>query len=941
MPSFKIGQKWISNAEPELAMGRVIQIEDRRVSIFFDLVAEDRTYAVNQAPLSRVKFSPGDEISTHDGISIIISSVSESDDLFVYHGEYAGTSTAVIETELDPNVRFSKPEDRLFTSQFDKNSSFHLRVLTRQQIAARADSAVQGLVGPRIGLIPHQLYIASEVANRFAPRVLLADEVGLGKTIEAGLILHQQLQTGRADRVLIIVPEALTFQWFVEIIRHFNLQFTILDEARCMDIVSDMSTAEELEFLDEFEGSPELSANPFEAQQLMICSIDLFTESPDRLEQALEADWDLVIVDEAHHLAYEENQVSREYQIVEQLSAQTAGLLLLTATPEQLGKLGHFARLRLLDPDRFSSYEDYLSEEQQFGTIAEAATQLIDQAEDADAARETIKQLVNQDGDDDSLIRALLDRHGTGRVLFRNVRAGIEGFADRIALPEPLDKPAAYDTNLYPEERLEDWTDVDPRIAWLTELLLDYPSEKFLLIGRKKDTILALETALNSLVPIRTTVFHEGLDLVARDRAANYFADTDQGAQIMLCSEIGSEGRNFQFASHLVLFDLPLSPDLTEQRIGRLDRIGQRYDVKLHIPYFINTESDQLLKIFADGFDLFTKPNPIAQNLFNEMNFPLANIEQELPKIKINNQAALEQLQSGRDRLLEINSFNEEIANELVDGIIEQDLDRGLEQYMEASFDHFGLESEDLGQKVMLLKPTESVTRNDSVSAETMGHFHYPELPEEGVRYTYHRETAQTREDVQFLTWESPLVSQAIDAVTSDFDGNSTMIVVKHPSLQAGTLLLETMSVVDCPAQRRLNADRYMPPKVLRHLIAPSLNDVTAKLAYDSMAEHTVKVPRGTYKKVMESQADGIKNMLERARNIAESQLSDLIEQAKADMHLELGQEIDRLSELQKVNHNIRDEEIQYFKDNRDELVIVLDNTKVRLDAIRIIVATG
>ena len=939
MPVFKIGQKWISNAEPELAMGQVIRIEDRRVSVYFDLVGEDRTYAVHQAPLSRVKFSPGDEVFTQDDIQIVITSVSETDDMFVYHGEYDGTSTAVIETELDPNVRFSKPEDRLFTSQFDKNSSYHLRVLTRQQIAARAHSAVQGLVGPRIGLIPHQLYIASEVANRFAPRVLLADEVGLGKTIEAGLILHQQLQTGRAERALIIVPDALTFQWFVEMIRHFNLQFTILDEERCMDIISDMTPAEELDLMEDLEESFEFTANPFDAQQLMICSINLFKDNPDRLEQALDADWDLVIVDEAHHLRFEEDDVSIEYQIVEQLSAVTKGLLLLTATPEQLGKLGHFARLRLLDPDRFNSYQDYLDEEANFAGIAEAASSLIEARSDAAEAREKIIDLVGQTGEDEALLRALLDRHGTGRVLFRNVRAGIEGFADRIPVPAPLPLPAAYGSELYPEEKLEDWTDVDPRVDWVIELLETNQDSKFLLIGRKRETILALEKALNAKVAIRTTVFHEGLDLIARDRAANYFADTEMGAQIMLCSEIGSEGRNFQFASHLILFDLPESPDLLEQRIGRLDRIGQRYDVKLHIPYFEGTQSEHLFKLFNDGFNLFTVPNPVAQNLYD--NLPESEKEFDLVEIQNQNRDALDQLQRGRDRLLELNSFNETKANELVDGIIDQDLDRALESYMEASFDHFGLESEDIGQKVVLLKATEGVARNDSVSAETMGHFHYPELPDEGIRFTYHRETAQTREDVQFLTWESPLVEQAIDAVTSDFAGNSTMIVVKHPSLKAGTLLLETMSVVDCPAAKQLMVDRYLPPKLIRHLIAPSLNDVTAKLRYDSMAEYIVKVPGATYKKVMESQTDGIKSMLDRAKQLAAEQLQTLIETAKQKAETEIGEEIQRLSALKAVNSNIRAEEVSFLENQLEQVLGVLDKTQVRLDAMRVIVATA
>ncbi len=936
MQAFKIGQKWISNAEPELAMGRVISIQDRRVSIFFDLVGEDRTYAMNQAPLSRVKFSPGDEVSTQDGVTLVVDAVTESDDLFIYHGQYSGTSTAIIETDLDPNVRFSKPEDRLFTAQFDSNSSYHLRVLTRQQIAERANSPVQGLVGPRIGLIAHQLYIANEVANRFAPRVLLADEVGLGKTIEAGLILHQQLQTGRAERVLIIVPEALTFQWFVEMIRHFNLQFTMLDEARCQDIASDMSPAEG----DESGLEALLSSNPFEAQQLMICSIDLFTQSELRLVEALEADWDLIIVDEAHHLHFEANNPSIEYQVVEQLSRHTAGLLLLTATPEQLGKEGHFARLRLLDPDRFSSFDAYLKEEGEFSNIAEAANNLLDQTDAADQARDTIKQLVGQDGSDAELIRALLDRHGTGRVLFRNVRAGIEGFAERVSLPVALKKPVAYEATMYPEEAHDDWVDVDPRVDWLLDLLTQHPDRKFLLIGRKRETILALEAKLNSLSPARTTTFHEAMDLVARDRAANYFADSD-GAQIMLCSEIGSEGRNFQFASHLVLFDLPLSPDLLEQRIGRLDRIGQRYDVQIHIPYFQDTESEQVFRIFEEGFNLFQAPNPIAQSLFDQLELPLSNLDDELPKIQADNRAALAELQTGRDRLLELNSFNEEKAMALIDGILDQDLDRTLEHYMEASFDHFGLESEDLGQRIQLLKPTESSQRNDAISAETMGYYYYPELPEEGIRFTYHRETAQSREDVQFLTWESPLVAQAIDAVTSDFAGNSTMVVVKHPALKPGTLLLETVSVVDCPASKKLGIDRFLPPRVLRHLIAPSLNNVSEKLAYDSMAEYVVKVPKATYKKVLDSQVDGIKNMLNRAKEIANDELEALVEIARTEARSRLTEEITRLESLRKVNSNIREEEITYLRLRQDEVMAVLGRAKIRLDAIRIIVATG
>lgn len=106
-----------------------------------------------------------------------------------------------------------------------------------------------------------------------------------------------------------------------------------------------------------------------------------------------------------------------------------------------------------------------------------------------------------------------------------------------------------------------------------------------LVICAKADTALQLEQMLREREAIRAAVFHEGLSIIERDRAAAYFASEEEGAQVLLCSEIGSEGRNFQFASQLVMFDLPFNPDLLEQRIGRLDRIGQMHDIQIMVPY--------------------------------------------------------------------------------------------------------------------------------------------------------------------------------------------------------------------------------------------------------------------------------------------------------------------------------------------------------------------
>src|SRR5699024_6490087 len=131
-----------------------------------------------------------------------------------------------------------------------------------------------GLAGPKIELIPHQLYIADEVSRRHAPRVLLADEVGLGKTIEAGLILHRLLLAGRVERALLLVPDSLTHQWLVELLRRFSLEVTLLDEQQSLAQAGD---------------------NPFDSGQLVLASQDWLFANPHRQRQAEACRWDLMI----------------------------------------------------------------------------------------------------------------------------------------------------------------------------------------------------------------------------------------------------------------------------------------------------------------------------------------------------------------------------------------------------------------------------------------------------------------------------------------------------------------------------------------------------------------------------------------------------------------------------------------------------------------------
>ena len=227
MDTFQIGQRWISEMEPELGLGVITEIERQTVRICFPAADCERNYAIGSAPIRRVRFSPGDTVKAKSGTSFIVERIEEKEGRRVYFGE----GMALPENNLFDALNFSTPKDRLLSGFLDDNRDFDLRYRTLQFYSRMRQSPVRGFIGGRISLIPHQLYVAAETARRALLRVLLSDEVGLGKTIEACLILHRLLLSGRIGRVLLLVPESLVHQWFVELLRKFNLFFRLIDES--------------------------------------------------------------------------------------------------------------------------------------------------------------------------------------------------------------------------------------------------------------------------------------------------------------------------------------------------------------------------------------------------------------------------------------------------------------------------------------------------------------------------------------------------------------------------------------------------------------------------------------------------------------------------------------------------------------------------------------
>ena len=943
---YQPGQRWISDSEAELGLGTILAQDGRLLTVLYPATGDTRQYALRSAPLTRVRFSPGDQITHFEGWKLTVREVETVEGLLVYHGLDPQNQPRVLpETQLSNFIQFRLASDRLFAGQIDPLSWFSLRYNTLQHTSKQLLSPLWGLGGVRAQPIAHQLHIAREVADRSAPRVLLADEVGLGKTIEAGLVIHRQLLSGRAKRVLILVPENLQHQWLVEMRRRFNLQVALFDADRFIE--SDAS-------------------NPFEDAQLALVALEWLVDDEKAQDALFAAGWDLMVVDEAHHLVWHETQASREYALVEQLAEVIPGVLLLTATPEQLGQDSHFARLRLLDPNRFHDLAAFRAESANYKPVAEAVQELLDEGRLSPASHATIHDFLGAEGDalltavsdgdaqaSARLIRELLDRHGTGRVLFRNTRAAIQGFPERQLHPYPLPNPDEYQAlpageraELYPEVAFQAqsdgsdegrWWRFDPRVEWLIDTLKMLKRTKVLVICAHAETAMDLEDALRVRSGIPATVFHEGMNILERDRAAAYFADEEFGAQVLICSEIGSEGRNFQFAHHLVMFDLPAHPDLLEQRIGRLDRIGQAHTIELHIPYLQDSPQERLFQWYHEALNAFLNTCPTGNALQHTFGSRLlaqldGGDDTAWRTLVEEARAARERLEadlhSGRDRLLELNSGGAGEGEALVEAILEQDDQFALPIYMETLFDAFGIDSEDHSENALILKPSEKMLDAS-----------FPLGDDEGVTITYDRGQALSREDMQFLTWEHPMVQGGMDLVLSGSMGNTAVALIKNKALKPGTVLLELLYVSEAVAPRHLQLGRFLPPAALRCLLDGNGNDLGPRVAFETLNDQLESVPRASANKFIQAQRDVLTTRIAGGEEKILPLHTSRVAEAKQRLAAETDEELARLTALKAVNPSVRDSEIEALRQQREVGLAMLDKAALRLEAIRVLVA--
>ena len=561
MVRWKPGDRLTHRYNPELGTGRVRAVEGRTVVVEFPGDGTVLRLAAGSDAIRPLAFRKGARaLLRSTGETVIVDRIDDEGRATLEDGREIG------ESDLWPLEPGDSLVDRLAHGQVDSLADFGLRLDALHLAAIREAGGLGSFLGGRIRLFPHQLHVADRATRTDPVRWLLADEVGLGKTVEACLILNRLLRTGRAERTLVVAPETLTVQWLGELWRKYHQVFVLLDRKRILDV-------------EKVYGA---GFNPFDAHRQVVTSLELLVDNPRLTDQAVEAGIDLLIVDEAHRLRRPRGHPGDPcYRAIQPIAEQGRHVLLLTATPLEDDTHGFFRLLQLLRPEEFADERSFTARLERgkplppctsatrrtdIGGLPPREPFAVDLADD-EHWRAVLRL--------ETVVRGMPASHAVARR--RKARRVRRALASGAALAEAL---PGRESDL--RERARAVAHADPRLRWLVQQAPHWRSlgQKTLIFVGHRESLEVLRTELGRRAQLRVSVFHEDLSVGQRDIEVAQFRQPG-GPSALISTECGGEGRNFEFCTRLVLFDLPWNPMAVEQRIGRLDRIGRRIPVEI------------------------------------------------------------------------------------------------------------------------------------------------------------------------------------------------------------------------------------------------------------------------------------------------------------------------------------------------------------------------
>lgn len=468
---------------------------------------------------------------------------------------------------------------------------------------------------PELNPLPHQLEAAKRVVEEMNGKAILADEVGLGKTIEAGLVLKEYLIRGLVKKVLILTPASLVSQWASELATKFYI--------------------------------PAVAQKKFYAwdqHDIVISSIDTAKRSPHK-EKIYEQEYDLVIIDEAHKL---KNHKTKNYQFVRHLKKKFC--LLLTATPIQnrldemfhlvsllkpghLGNEGQFTE-RFKKGDRQVQNHHHLiklmnkvmirNRRQDTGvkwTERKVESVKVAFTEEERSFYQALESFVRSQPDEvrSSFSLLTLQREACSSkeaVFFTLKNMAQKLYGSQLEFPQSfqdvLTHIQAISRNSKAEKALE---------------LIQTINDKVIIFTEYRATQLYLQWFLKQN-GISSVPFRGGFKRGKKDWMKQLF---EKHAQVLIATEAGGEGLNLQFCHHVINFDLPWNPMRLEQRIGRVHRFGQTKDVRIYNFSIADTIEDRILQLLYEKIHLFEQAVGQLDAILERMDIP--NMQEHLTDI--------------------------------------------------------------------------------------------------------------------------------------------------------------------------------------------------------------------------------------------------------------------------------------------------------------------
>lgn len=497
---------------------------------------------------------------------------------------------------MNLDIHFDESWVQTFLQKFEQDgpwSNWHLYNLAIEAEKNLLIPNFHGLQAPKflpeLKPLPHQIETAQRVIEQMNGKAILADEVGLGKTIEAGLILKEYMIRGLVKKVLILVPASLVSQWVSELNSKFHIPAIAYRKNYS-----------------------------WEHTDVIVSSIDTAKRSPHK-ETILELDYDFVIIDEAHKL---KNHKTRNYEFAQNIKKKFC--LLLTATPIQNKIEEIFNLVSLLKPGHLGTYKEFLEKYKDKKDVndqhlKDLINKVMIRNRRQDTKIEWTKRkvetiLIEFSKEERNLYDAITKFKSTHNELLNNAFSILtlqrEACSSKEAvyltlknLYEKVENPSAMMQQFFQDMiELIQKIEVNSKAKKALELIQKI-NDKVIIFTEYRATQLYLQWYLKQH-GITSVPFRGGFKRGKKDWMKELFQNH---AQVFIATEAGGEGINLQFCNHMINFDLPWNPMRLEQRIGRIHRLGQEKDVMIYNFATKGTIEEHILKLLYEKINLFER----------------------------------------------------------------------------------------------------------------------------------------------------------------------------------------------------------------------------------------------------------------------------------------------------------------------------------------------